>query len=103
VVRDAGLDRIWAALDSPDQPQVDFANDVVVLVAAGQRSSGGHEITVRRAALANGRLLLEVVETKPGPNCMTTLALTQPVEVVAVRAARAARWEFVEREEIKDC
>jgi hypothetical protein len=104
VIRDAeALERAWAALGSQEQQQVDFANDLVILVAAGQRPSGGHEIAVRRAALENGRLLIEVVETRPGAGCSVTMGLTQPVEVVAVRAARAERWEFMEREESRDC
>jgi hypothetical protein len=104
VVRDAeSLERVWADLGSLERRQVDFANDLVVVVAAGQRPTGGYEISVRRAALENGQLLLEVLTTAPGRNCLTTMALTQPVEVVAVRAARAAGWRFVEREDIRDC
>jgi len=44
-----------------------------------------------------------VVETSPGPNCMTTMALTQPVELVAVPAAGAEGWDFLDREERRDC
>jgi hypothetical protein len=104
VIRDVeALDRAWAALGALEQPKVDFASDLVILAAAGQRPSGGHEIAVRRAALENGRLLVEVVETRPAPGCPATLPLTQPVVVVAVRAARAEGWEFVEREEERPC
>jgi PrcB C-terminal len=104
VIRDAeSLARVWAALGSEEQPRVDFATDIVVLVAAGQRPSGGHGIAVRRAALENGQLLLEVLETRPGAQCVATMALTQPVEVVAVRAARAEGWKFVERADTRDC
>jgi hypothetical protein len=97
------LDRVWAALGAQEQPEVDFATDLVVLAALGQRPSGGYDMDVRRAELRDGRLTVEVVETAPGPNCVTTMALTQPVELVALRAARAQTWEFVERREERGC
>ena len=104
VIRNAEeLERLWARLGAQDGPEVDFATDLVVVAAAGQRPSGGYDIDVRRAELANGRLLVEVLETEPGRNCVVTMALTQPVTVVALRAARAEGWEFVERRETREC
>ena len=105
VIRDAeSLARLWARLGAEqEQPQVDFATDVVIVAAMGQRPSGGHEITVRRAAVEQGGLLVEVLTRTPGGNCSTTMALTQPVEVVAVAAAGAEPVKFVEREERQDC
>jgi hypothetical protein len=46
---------------------------------------------------------VEVVERTPGPNCMTTASLTQPVDVVVVPAADARSWSFMERKEIRGC
>ena len=104
VIRDADtLAEVWTGLEAGEPPLVDFTREVVVLAAAGERDTGGHEISVRRAALENGRLVLLVVETSPGPNCMTTMALTQPVELVAVPAAGAEGWDFLDREERRDC
>jgi hypothetical protein len=105
VIRDAAsLARVWARLGAElEQPKVDFANDVVIVAALGQRPTGGYEITVRRAAVEGGRLLVEVLTSSPGSNCMTTMALTQPVAAVAVAAAGVHEVEFVEREERRDC
>ena len=75
----------------------------MVVAAAGQRPSGGYGIQVRRARLDGRRLLVEVLETSPGPNCLVTASLTQPVQVVRVRGARAGEVEFVERREVRDC
>ena len=105
VIREAeSLARLWARLGAAqEQPNVDFANDVVIVAALGQRPTGGYEIAVRRAAVEQGRLVVEVLSSSPGRNCMTTMALTQPVAVVAVAAAGAEPVEFVEREERRDC
>jgi len=104
VIRDANSwDQFWSELGVGDRPAVDFTRDVVVAVAAGQRPTGGYEIAVDRVSQANGELNVEVVERTPGPNCMTTASLTQPVDVVVVPAADAKSWSFVERKEIRGC
>jgi hypothetical protein len=104
VIRDAnGWDQFWSELAVGDRPDVDFSRDVVVAVAAGQRSTGGYEIAVDRVTQVDGQLQVEVVERTPGPNCMTTTSLTQPVDVVVVPASEARSWRFVERKEIRGC
>jgi hypothetical protein len=104
VIRDAnGWAAFWSELGVGDRPAVDFTRDIVVAVAAGQQSSGGHEISVTQVTNANGELRIEVLETSPGPNCMTTTALTQPVDVVVVPAVGAKSWSFVEQKEVRGC
>ena len=104
VIRDAnGWAQFWSELGVGDRPSVDFNRDVVVAVAAGQRPTGGYEIVVDRVTQSDGQLTVEVVERTPGPNCMTTASLTQPVDVVVVPAADAKSLSFLERKEIRDC
>jgi hypothetical protein len=104
VIRDANAwDQFWSELGVGDRPAVDFSRDVVVVAAAGQRPTGGHEIAIDRVSQADGELNVEVVERSPGPNCMTTASLTQPVDVVVVPASDARSWRFVERKEIRGC
>jgi hypothetical protein len=104
IIRDANAwADFWSELGVGDRPAVDFTRDVVVAVAAGQRPTGGFEIAVDRVRQANGELTVEVVETAPGPNCMTTASLTQPVDVVVVPALTARNWSFVERKEVRGC
>ena len=104
VIRDAnGWAAFWSELGAGDRPAVDFTRDLVIAVAAGQQSSGGHEIAVDRVAQNNGELRIEVVEKSPSPNCMTTSALTQPVDVVVVPGVNARGWSFVERKEVRGC
>jgi len=104
IIRDANAwAAFWSELGVGDRPAVDFTRDVVVAVAAGQRPTGGYEIAVDRVRQANGELTVEVVETTPGPNCMTTTSLTQPVDVIVVPAPTARSWSFVERKEVRGC
>lgn len=104
VIRDAnGWAAFWAELGAGARPAVDFTRDLVVAVAAGQQSSGGYEIAVDRISESNGELVIEVVETSPGPNCMTTSVLTQPVDVIVFPGVNARSWSFVERKEVRGC
>jgi hypothetical protein len=93
----------WSELGVGDRPDVDFTQNVVVAVAAGQRPTGGYEIAVERVSRTNGELTVEVVETTPGPNCMTTASLTQPVDVVVIPSVATKSWSFVERREVRGC
>jgi hypothetical protein len=93
----------WSELGVGDRPEIDFTRDVVVAVAAGQKSTGGHEIAIQQVRQVNGELAVDVVEISPGPNCMTTASLTQPVDVVVVAAVSAKSWSFAERKEVRGC
>ena len=104
VIRNANAwAQFWAELGVGDRPSIDFTKYLVVAVAAGQRSSGGYEISIQRVSQAGGDLTIEVLQTVPGPNCITTSALTQPVDVVAVPAVGAQSWSFLERQEVRGC
>jgi hypothetical protein len=104
VIRDANAwDQFWSELAVGDRPAVDFTRDVVVAVAAGQRPTGGYEIAIDRVTESAGELTVEVLERSPGPNCMTTASLTQPVDIVMIPAAQARSWSFLERKEIRGC
>lgn len=104
VIRDAnGWAQFWSELGVGERPSVDFNRDVVIAVAAGQRPTGGYEIAVDRVTQSDGQLTVEVVERTPGPNCLTTTSLTQPVDVVLVPAADAKSPSFLERKEIRAC
>ena len=104
VIRDdSTYARFWEALGAGQRPPVDFSRDVVIAVAAGQRPSGGHAIAVERVARAGAGMVVEVVETVPGPGCWTTQQLTRPVDVVVVAAADAPTWSFSDRIRSQPC
>ncbi len=104
VIRDATTwAEFWSELGLGDRPGVDFSKDIVIAVAAGQRPSGGHEIAVKQISQTSGELTIEVVETRPGPNCIATTSLTQPVDVVVVPRVNSRGWSFVDQHEVRAC
>jgi hypothetical protein len=104
VIRDANAwAALWSELGVGERPAIDFSHNLVVAVSAGQRPSGGYEIAVESVHQANGELAVQVVETNPGPNCMTTSSLTQPVDVVAIPTVTARSWSFIERKDVRGC
>ncbi len=75
--------RIYAGVDpAPPLPSIDFAHEIVLVVALGERRSGGYGIAVDEVRLAGDRLRVQVRLDCPSPGVMTTMALTQPVQAV---------------------
>jgi hypothetical protein len=104
VIRDAATwSRFWSELGAGVQPKVDFGRDLVIAVASGERSSGGHDIAVQRVSRSGGELRIEVLETSPGSTCLTTSALAQPVDVIMVPAAGVTGWSFIDRTATRAC
>ena len=99
--------RAWARLSAcrspaPDVPAVDFAREMVLLAALGQRATGGHGVRIASAAVSDGVLHVQVIETRPGAGCMTTQALTHPVAVARV-PRHDGEVRFADRVEVRDC
>ncbi|HZF69060.1 MAG TPA: protease complex subunit PrcB family protein [Gemmatirosa sp.] len=113
-IRDAETWRAtWATLQAagpsdgaggaPAPPAVDFAREMVLLVASGERSSGGWDVTVDAVERgSDGGATVRYTITEPGPGCMTAQVITAPA--VAVRAARVAGTvRFAGRTVRRDC
>lgn len=104
VIRDdSSYARFWSGLSAGERPSVDFTKDVVIAVAEGQQTTGGHSIVVERVTRAGQGLAVEVLVTSPGPGCTTTQALTQPVDVVVVAAPDVRTWSFSDRSQVQGC
>jgi hypothetical protein len=104
LIRDANSwAEFWSELGLGDRPAIDFSKDVVIAVAAGQRPTGGHEIAVKQVTLSEEEVAIKVTEVRPGPDCVTTTSLTQPVDVVVVPRVDARSWSFVEHQEVRGC
>jgi hypothetical protein len=95
--------RVFATMGQPPAvPKVDFGHDRVLVAALGVRSSGGYRIEFDHASLEGGEVVAEVRATSPGAHCATSLALTQPVDIVKLpRSGSSVR--FVESRATADC
>jgi hypothetical protein len=104
VIRDpATWSQFWSELGAGVQPKVDFSRNLIIAVASGERSSGGHDIAVQKVSRSGGELRIEVLETSPGPECVTTSALSQPVDVVMIPSAGVTGWSFIDRAATHAC
>ncbi len=108
VVRsEAGWRDAWATIHrtlvpQPALPAVDFARETVLVVALGERSSGGYDIVVDSVYDMGSELQAVVRRTSPGAGCLVTGALTQPVDAVRIPATTKSV-RFVDRDEVRDC
>jgi hypothetical protein len=104
VIRDqATWVHFWSEMGAGVRPEVNFASDLVIAVAAGERNTGGHDIEVRNVSKAGGELRIEVLETTPSSGCVTTQGKTQPVDVVMVSAAGVTGWSFIDSQAVGPC
>ena len=97
----------WARLHAnispePPPPIVDFENRVVVAAAMGQRATGGYAIRIEEITRVGDDLRVVVVETAPGPTCLTTQSFSAPATAVSVPRP-AKHVDFAEEAETRDC
>lgn len=70
-------------------PAVDFAKDVVLLAAFGEKSTGGYLIDITRVEKTAAEIRVYVRRTLPRPGAILTQAFTYPV--VLARTAKPDR------------
>jgi hypothetical protein len=100
---EAAWARLYAgARPQPPLPAVDFRAERVVLVALGERNSGGYDIRIDSVARFQRGSVTYVTGTAPGHSCLKTGALTQPVDVI--RLSRGVEpMAFQQRAVVRDC
>lgn len=83
----------FAALPGLDEvPKVDFKNKMIVILFAGQKSSGGHNIDVDYMELTRETLYIKSRQTSPSG--MATMAMTNPYCMLEVPRAENVNVEF---------
>ena len=82
-------------------PEIDFAQEMLVVVAMGQRPSSGYSITVEGAKDFADRIEVEVRSISP-KGCIVFTMMTSPIDIVRVpRTDKTV--VFHETEVVKDC
>jgi hypothetical protein len=79
--------RIWARHASvrtptPGPPQIDFSQEIVIAVFAGERMTGGFTVQVTAIEESAGVIRVTYREIGPPPDSLLTQALTQPYHLV---------------------
>ena len=81
--------RLWALVWAnyprpPEPPAIDFSKEAVVVLALGQRNTGGYAIRAAGVTYAQGSLEVVVLTSSPGLGCVVTTSFTSPVELLRV-------------------
>ena len=89
VLRDqAAVSNAWSTLANGvagnPSPHVDFARTILVLIALGPRSTGGHGIHADSVVASGNDVVVHYTVTTPGRDCMTTQMMTSPVDVISI-------------------
>lgn len=108
VIRDAtAWGALWQGIHAttdpvPPLPDVDFSHEMIVAAALGTRNSGGYNVLLTQASEDSGGVQVQVVETKPGADCATTQALTQPIDLGRMER-RDGPVRFVVSQQVMQC
>lgn len=82
---------------------IDFNESTLIAIFGGQKSSGGHSMSVRRVEEKENVLKVYVSEMSPGKGCFYTMAQTYPFVVVQIQKTDPFSIEFFYEPEVKDC
>lgn len=71
-------------IPTPPLPNVDFARDMIVVVAIGQRPTGGYGVRVQSARKSGDKLVVAALETKPADGALVPMVLSAPYDFCVV-------------------
>jgi len=83
-------------------PAVNFAQKMVIMLALGQRNTGGFAIRFDSITVDASGPVVRYTATSPGANCMTTQSLTSPIDAVVV-PRHDAQVRFETRTVVQGC
>lgn|GEM_PF-4693952 len=80
---------------------VDFRSSQVLASSLGEKTTGGYAVSVTKITETNANMVVTVVQSIPGPGCITTQAASHPYEFVVIPSRKPI--EIFERQQIDDC
>jgi hypothetical protein len=86
----------------PELPEIDFSQEMVIIVALGSRPTGGYAIFIDGVYEQDGRLEIKVSSQSAGKSCMVTQSVTQPVDIVGIPKS-ATPTVFIENDVVHEC
>ena len=86
----------------PKPQKIDFENKQLILVAMGERNSGGYKIRVKSVEESETNIIVIIEETKPGNSCLTTSVMTYPYQIIEIKKI-PKKLIFQTEEKIIDC
>ena len=70
---------------APVLPDIPFDTDMVIYVFCGERSSGGHSVSIKSIEASGGNLKVVYETISPPPGGVCTMAMTQPHHMVRLK------------------
>ena len=103
----AGWEELWSrhqanVSPAPGVPDVDFSREMVIAAVDQTEPSGGYRFEITGIEEVEGRLVVRVSKTIPGPDCIVTAVITQPFHLVRM-AKSDLEPELVLSEETYSC
>lgn len=100
---------VWEAINQPvlpkmlipRLPEIDFAREMVVLVAMGERPSSGYSILIDSAHERNDQLEIDVVSRSP-QHCIELTVMTYPLDIAILRKTELSA-VFKETDLVHEC
>ncbi len=83
-------------------PEIDFNEEMILVVFQGEKSTGGYGIEINKIVEKENAIEVLVIETLPGYGCMVTEALTSPYHIVKLQKS-TKEVIFKTEKEITDC
>ena len=80
---------------------VDFTTSQVLVSSIGAKPTGGYTVSATNIEEFDDNIVVTVVQTIPGPSCITTQGVTHPFEFVVVPSRKPI--EIFERQRVNDC
>lgn len=96
------LTAVWQQMSADASPAVDFASDMVVLIASGEHRSGGYSVVVTGVEQDGANLYVQVQLRSPGDACVVSAVLTQPYHLITL-ARSDLPVQFEIGHEVIDC
>lgn len=87
---------------TPPVPAIDFEKEMLLVAAMGTRNTGGYSIQIEAVDKDSSAITASVRSRSPGNNCITTQALTAPVDIVRIPRSDLPV-QFVEEHIVTNC
>ena len=101
------LSAVWINLFTkydrkPPVPTIDFDNKMLVVIALGERNTGGYSIQVNSILETKNEIKINVSENKPGPTCLTSSVMVYPFQLIEIPKT-AKKITFTKAVDIHEC
>lgn len=83
IINDAEeYEQIIGSLDN--ETEINFEENSVIAVLLGMRPTGGYSVEIEEIREKDDKMVIHALESRPGDNCIVTMAVTHPYDAVLV-------------------